>query len=85
MPTIDTTLELAELEAVVGGGTNETTVSTPVGSVTSKQTDYAICASEARRYCDSQPQNQGFWGTSTAKASACMKSTLPAMCGTPKK
>ena len=75
------------LDAVVGGQ-NSTTITTPVGKYESNETDYAKCHGSAQTYCDTRPANRTSilgidTGASTAKSAACMKTTLPQMCGKP--
>jgi hypothetical protein len=81
-------LATAALEAVIGGQ-NSTSVTTPFGSYNSNRTDYAMCRESARRYCDTRPESRTSFigidtGVNEAKSAACMRTTLPQMCGTPR-
>jgi hypothetical protein len=75
-----TSLDSVDL-ALVSGGQNVTTVTTPQGSRTSERTDYAVCTDMVQQACTQK--STGWLGTDRAAAGQCTIDQMPKACGLP--
>ncbi len=67
--------------ALVSGGQNTTTITTPAGSRTQTRSDYAVCTDQVQLACTQK--NTGWLGTDRAAAGQCTINEMPKACGLP--